>query len=315
MDQLIAGDSLRSIARTWNAQGVRVPARRYRQADGTKGEPEAREWTPVAVRRTLLRGRNAGLMEAGGEIVGKAAWPPLVTEEKWRQVKALLEDPGRRSNLHNTARKHLGTGLYRCWCGEPMVYALTGVGGRKKAGPDGKTYRPAYRCGTGSHATRDMQALDEFVQDLAVERLSRSDARRLLVPPKEAGPSAQKLAAEANMLRAKLDGYAEDYDADLITRKQMIDGTARTRERLAQVEADMARLARVPVLASLPLGTEEIAKHWETYSTDRRRSIIDALMTVTVGKARRGRPKGYVPGSGASYFDPDTIIVEWKQAD
>lgn len=312
MDALIAGDSLRSICRTWDAQGVRVPSRRYRQPDGTRGEPEARVWGPVALSRTLLRARNAGLMETRGEVVGKAAWPALVTEEKWRAVKDLLENPGRRTNLHGTARKHLGPGLYRCWCGETLMYGLSGVGGRKRVGPDVKTYRPAYRCRTGGHVTRDMQALDDFIQNLAIVRLSRADARDLLVPPRSAGPTADQMSAEANMLRAKLDGYAEDYAEDRITRKQMLDGTARTRERLTQVETRMARLAQVPVLASLPLGDPRLAEHWGEIPLDRKRSIIDALMTVTVKKARRGRPKGYVPGSGAGYFDPDTIEIEWK---
>lgn len=323
MDAILAGDSLRSICRDWAKRGIRVPPRRYRQADGTRGEPEEHEWTPVALQRLLLRGRNAGLMEITvkdkngkkirSEITGKAAWAPLVTEEKWRAVKGILEQPERRTNLHGTARKHLGTGLYRCWCGETLMYALTGVGGKKKAGPDGKTFQPAYRCRTGGHVTRGMKALDEFVQDHAIERLSRADAVDLLLPPRDAGPTADQLAAEANMLRAKLDGYAEDYAEDRITRKQMLDGTARTRERLTQVETHMASLARVPVLASLPLGTSEIGKQWPGYSLDRKRAIIDALMIVTAHQARRGRPKGYVPGSGASYFDTSTIHIEWKK--
>lgn len=314
MDALIAGDSLRSLCRLWDAQGVRVPSRRYRQPDGTRGEPEARLWGPVALRRMLLRARNAGLMETRGEVVGKAAWPPLVAEEKWRAVKGLLERAERRTNLHNTARKHLGPGLYRCWCGETLMYGLTGVGGRKRVGEEARTSRPAYRCRTGGHVTRDMAALDDFVEQLAIARLTRPDAVKLLLPPASAGPTAAQLAAEANALRSKLDGYTQDYAADLITRQQMLDGTALTRNRLAQVELQMARIAQVPVLASLPLGTAKIAEQWPGIALDRKRSIIDAIMTVTVNKARQGRPKGYVPGSGAGYFDPDTIDIQWKAA-
>lgn len=322
MDALLAGDSLRSICRSWVEQGIRVPARRYRLEDGGRGEPVANEWTPVALRRMLLRGRNAGLMEVTvkakdgtkrTEVAGPAAWPPLVSEEKWRAVKALLESPDRRTNLHNTARKRLGTGLYKCWCGESLVYALTGVGGKKFARENGQTYKPAYRCRTGRHATREMTAMDKYVQDMAIERLSRPDAVDLLLPPEDAGPDAEQLAAEANVLRAKLDGFTEDYGADLITRKQFLDGTARARERLAAVEASMAAVAQVPVLASLPLGTAEIAEQWEGYSLDRKRAIIDALMVVTAHPAQRGRPKGYKPGSGQPYFDRATISIEWKR--
>jgi len=92
MDAIIAGDSLRSLCREWSAQGVRVPSRRYRQPDGTRGEPEEHEWAPVALRRTLLRPRNAGLMEARGEIVGKAAQGGVIAGEKQRSTMHYLMD-------------------------------------------------------------------------------------------------------------------------------------------------------------------------------------------------------------------------------
>ncbi|MGH6653919.1 MAG: recombinase family protein, partial [Actinocrinis sp.] len=70
INAVIAGDSIRGATRAANAAGARTAGRRYRQPDGTKSEPESREWQPVDFRRMLLRARNAGLVEQHGEITG-----------------------------------------------------------------------------------------------------------------------------------------------------------------------------------------------------------------------------------------------------
>lgn len=308
-DAIVAGESLRSVCRDWKTKGVRTVPRRYKQEDGTKGEPEDREWQPSELRKMLLRPRNAGLIEHKGEIVGRAAWAPLVSEDRWRACKSVLEDPARRTTTGNEP-VWLGSGLYECYCGETVRGSTGGTG--RQAKERGKTFKAAYRCRTAKHVSRDPDSLDTYVQDLAVERLSRPDAMDLLLPPVKHGPDPGKLAAEANALRTKLDGFAADYADDLITRQQMLDGTALTRKRIAKIESQMAALAQKSVLSSLPLGTPQIAEQWPGYSLDRKRAIISALMTVTVNKARRGRPRGFVPGSGVGYFDADTIGIEWK---
>jgi len=162
------------------------------------------------------------------------------------------------------------------------------------------------------HASRDGKRLDAYVQDMAIERLSREDAAELLLPPAPAEEPFEDLAAQANALRAKLDSIAADYAADLMTRKQMLDATALTRKRLEKLTARMEARTSGSVLASLPLGTPEIAGQWAGYHLDKQRAIIDALMTVTVNKSRKGRPPGFKPGSPDGYFDRATIEIDWK---
>jgi DNA invertase Pin-like site-specific DNA recombinase len=319
---IVAGDSLRSACRDLAAQGVRTVPRSRRNPDGTRGEPESKEWQPAELRKMLLRPRNAGLIEitvkdADGkersEVAGKAQWPALVDEEKWRACVDILSNPERRTTTGN-ARSWLGSGLYGCYCGDTMRGSTTGRGGKVKAGPDGKTWRPAYVCRATKHTIRDAPALDEYVTRRAIARLSRPDAAEVLLPPAAEGDTRVDLAATANALRDRLVGLAVDYADDLITRQQMVDGTALTRKRLERVEAQMAAQAVTSVLASLPLGTPQIADQWPGYHLDKKRAIIDALMTVTVHPARRGRPPGFKPGSGSGYFDEDTIAIDWKQA-
>lgn len=310
IDAVTAGESLRSIERTWKDLGVRAPERRKRQEDGTMGPAEARDWQWAAIRKMLLRPRNAGLIDHDGEIVGRASWPPIVDETRWRACVSVLADPDRRTSV-TTARTWLGSGLYRCHCGAPMKMSSSGA--TKTQAAQGTKARPTYRCSVDvGHATRDARKLDAYVQDLAIERLSRDDAAELLLPPAPTEEPYEDLAAQANALRAKLDSIAADYAADLMTRKQMLDATALTRKRLEKLNARMAQRTSGSVLASLPLGTPEITEQWPGYHLDKQQAIIDALMTVTVNKGRRGRPAGFKPGSTDGYFDPDLIEIDWK---
>ncbi|MFG2892953.1 recombinase family protein [Streptomyces sp. NPDC048248] len=315
MDAIIAGDSLRSVCRRWEAEGIRTVPRRRRSPDGTRSEPIDHEWKPTELRRMLLRARNAGFTEHHGQVIGSAVWPPLVSEEKWRAVKAILENPTRRTTTGN-ARSWLGSGLYMCGvCRDALRCSTSGVGGKTKAGVDGRTWKSAYRCRSGGakHVVRDSAHLDKYVEQITVERLSRPDATTLLRQPESPAPTVD-LPAQANALRAKLDAIAADYADDLMTRKQMIDSTAATRRRLVALEVEMTERASVPVLASLPLGTPSIADLWPKCSLDRKRAIVDALMTVTVNKAHRGRPRGYRPGvDNNGYFDPAAVEIEWKR--
>ncbi|MFF4958538.1 recombinase family protein [Streptomyces sp. NPDC001222] len=327
---VIDGESLRSICRTLAHQGVRTVPRRKRLPDGTRTEPVDREWRPEELRKMLLRARNAGLLEVTvkdkdgkkrSEIVGPAVWLPALdgdrdrAEEMWRACKTVLENPARRTTTGN-GRVWLLSGLARCWCGSTVRCSTTGVGGRKKALESGKTHRPAYRCrAIPSHVIRDTNALNQYIEDRAIERLSRPDAAELHLQPVPGTDPPEDLAAEAQRLRVKLDGIAADYSQDLITREQMLTLTAVTREQLNTVTTKVASRASTSVLASLPLGDPEaVAELWPTLHLDRRRQVVDALMTITIGRARRGRPPGYRPGIDKSYFDADSITIEWKPA-
>jgi len=319
IDGVIAGESVRSLAAGAKAAGHRTPARRRKQPDGTKGEPESHDWSEINYRRMLLRARNAGLVEHEGEIIGRGQWPAAVPEEKWRAARDILQNPARRTSPGN-ARVWLGAGIYNCWCGAKLKCTTTGTGGRAKAearkargdSTSDKTHAPAYKCrDNAGHVIRRAVNLDEYVEGLAMDRLSRPDAAELLLPPALTVDPRVNLAAEANALRAKLDSIAADYAEDLITRPQMIAMTATTRARLDQVETAMVDASRTSLLSTLPLGSPEIGEQWETYDLEKRRAIISAIMTVTVQRARRGRPPGFKAGTGQTYFDADTIEVCW----
>jgi DNA invertase Pin-like site-specific DNA recombinase len=302
MDLIVAGDSLRGICRSWKAKGITTPPRRRRLPDGTRTEPIAGEFSPTPLRRLLLRPRNAGLLEVAGEVVGRAAWPAITSEDKWRACKAILDRPERR-NTESTARKWLGGALYRCgWggCTEAMKTEGRGTG-----------LGTAYQCQTGGHVSRVAAYVDEYVEEWAVERLSRPDAAELLMPPAPEQEPVEQLVAREEGLRAKLAENQRDYDDDLKTRAQYLDSNARLRAKLKELEAEWERRSTVPVLRGIPLGSEQLAQDWKGYSLDRKRAIIDTIMTVTILPARQGRPDGFRPGD--TYFDERSVRIEPKR--
>lgn len=297
---VLQGASLRSIEADWIKRGIVTVARRKRLEDGSRTEPISLPWKAREIRELLLRVRNAGLIESHGQIVGKAVWPAIVPEDEWHACRDILLHPGRRTTPGN-ARKWLGSGIYQC--------GVPGCGGTMRVVGGGRTKDAAYRCRDKGHLQRVAGPLDDFIERLVVARLSRPDAVDLFTPAGD-GKGAERSVQLAS-LRAKLNGFTEDYDADLITRSQFLDGTAKTLDRIAALEKVMAASVSVSVLASVPLGTPDVAAAWKDYHLDRKRSIIAALMTVTVSPVPHGRPKGFQPGSGKSYFNPEFIDIDW----
>ncbi|MGW9032797.1 zinc ribbon domain-containing protein [Streptomyces sp. NPDC055722] len=114
-----------------------------------------------------------------------------MSEEKFRAVVAILADLSRKTNV-GAQPKWVGSLLYLCGreaCGQGMTVTQSG----------GRPY-PSYRCPTGHGAGRRAEKVDQYVEDVIVERLSRPDAQDLLLPgPDDVDVAA--LQAESEQIR------------------------------------------------------------------------------------------------------------------
>jgi site-specific DNA recombinase len=285
-DDLLAGMSLHALARDWNARGVTT---------STGGQ-----WKPTEVRKLLARPRNAGLMEHRGEIVGAALWPAIVEEDRWRGVRAMLSDESRRTTTGN-ARRWLGGGLYLCGvCGSTLRATTAGTGGK------GRGHAPAYRCEAGAHVVRSCEALDQFVETVVVERLSRADASDLPTAPDDA-VDLSALHVERLAVQARLRELVDQFTAGILTGQQLQYGTTTLRAQLDDLDRRLADSVQSSALDGVT--GPAAAEVWPTLDLSRRRAIVDTLMTVTVHRTRRGRPPGWKPGE--PYFDPRGVEVTW----
>jgi DNA invertase Pin-like site-specific DNA recombinase len=276
---ILAGASLRGVARDWNAQGLVT-------AGG--GVVDAN-----AVRRILLRPRNAGLMEHQGEIVGKAEWEAIIPEGEWRAVVRRISDPARRTTP-GPARKWLGSGLYRCGvCGSGLI--ATTVNRRR-----------GYRC-RASHVTRTLDDLDNYVKAVISERLRQPDAADLLA--KQSTVDVAPLELEAVTLRARLDELAGMFAEGTIDAQQLTEGTRTLHVALDGVRAAIADAYRGTAVSGVAEAPDPAAA-WLDAPLDRQRAVLAALATVIVNKGAGGRPKGWKVGE--NYFRVDLIDIEWR---
>ncbi len=287
--RVLAGESLRSIARALNEAGETT----------TTGKA----WTGSALRKVLLRPATAGLRGSAGEAIVAGQWEALLDEDQWRGVVAILTDPARKTT-DRYARTYLGSGLYLCGvCGGPLTGNTTAGGG-----PGGR--RPAYRCRAAdrdgvSHVVRGVYSLDAFVVDVLVARLSREDALAASTPPPE---DTTPLHSEAAALRARMEEAARGWAAGALTQAQLLAATNELRARLEKIEARVGQAQEVNTLDGLA-GADDVHATWDAMSLDRRRAVLDLLATVTVLPREHA---GRLPGG--AYFDPTAVDIAWKGA-
>ena len=283
---LLGGGTVSGIMREWTKVDLAPPQKDRR---GTA------RWNRASIRSILLNPRIAGLSVYHEEIVGQGQWEPLVSEETWRAVRGILEDPARKPP--RGVRTLLG-GIARCPCGN------VAVGGQSHTG------NQVYRCSMptrdrsrpGGHVARKAAEVDEFIEKLVVGRLSRADAADLVAVP-ENGPDVAGLREEAAAIRRNLEEMAADRALGLITRPQLLAATGRANIRLDEIGTELEHAARENVLAPL-VAAENAAEVWEMLDLSRKRAVIKTLMAVTL----------HSPGRGARRpFDPATVTITWRQ--
>ncbi len=273
---VLAGASLHSVAKQWNIAGLTSTA--------------GKAWSGSTVRQVLVNPRYAGLRVYQGEVIGPAEWPALVSEDVWQSTRDLLSQPGRRRAIP-TARKNLLTGVALCSeCGRTVGSAVKG--GQK-----------VYTCKRqGCFAvSRQQSAVDEWVIQHVVQLVSRPDAASILVRGDR--PDVAELRDEAAALRTRLDALAIEFADGDLTASQLRVATDRIKARLAGIESRMGDANASRVFQGL-IGAADPRAVFDASTLDRRRAVVEALMTVTVHPIGRG---------GA--FDPSKVAIKFKSAE
>ena len=281
--EVLAGASLKGTARKWNDLGFTT----------TAGNP----WRHDNLRSMLLNPRYAGQRTYRGEVVGPAAWPALIDAETHAAASALLTMPERRTTA-TTARKYLLPGLARCWkCGSDVATGHTRHGKR------------VYVCRANKCVSRKAEPVDvliaggewdgEQVRGLVVERLARPDAHDLVTRSND--PAVEQLRSREASIRERLDDLATGLEEGLLTLSAVRRSSDRLRAELSTVEASLRAALRDDVLAPL-VDAPDVAAAWSLCSLQRKRAVIDALMSITLDPPERGH----------NPFDPASVRIEWK---
>jgi DNA invertase Pin-like site-specific DNA recombinase len=288
--EVLLGASLRSLAAELNQRGATTST--------------GRGWTATELRRVLLRARNAGLVESRGEIVGEAIWPAVVDRAKWEAACRVLLDPGRRVNQTNNARRWLGSGLFLCGaCLPDKITVRCSMSGSGRAAA-----APTYFCRKIKHLVRHAVLTDQTVKKAVLGWISRPEVAQQLVVRE--GVDVEALDRREREIGNQLDELEEMYTARTWTRARVEKIAAKLNAELDGIQEQRVQAAAGHPAAVL-IGAADIEAAFESLDISRRQVIVDALCTVVLLPAPRGRPAGWRPGE--HYFDPRAVQIEWRK--
>jgi site-specific DNA recombinase len=280
--RILAGDSLRGICIDWNK----------RRVAGTQGAM----WSTRTLKRILVAPRTAGLREHNGKL-HEAAWSPIVPREQWEAVKAILEDPARRTNDRGGVYRYLLTGLIFCGvCGNRMV-------GVRKDSYIGYMCRNRYgesnKC-----VQRSAAPVEELITEALFLAVESPEWDRFAERP--ANDPARELHEQLARDQGLLDRLEDKIAQELISPEAAMRNRAEIERRMDAAREKLARLGDSRVTARVPRNLRAV---WPDLSLDRRRAILKAVLKLPPeGKGIEVHPTG--PGRRA--FDPNAIKVTWR---
>lgn len=254
--RVVAGESLRSIARHWTDLGVST----------VMGGP----WQATTVRRILLSPRLAGLRTHHGATV-KAVWPAIIDERTHKRLHAVLSDPQRNKVAGVTARTYLLTGLVYCGrCDVRMV-----------------PHRGRYQCDRdrgGCNGCGISARLDEDVTAAVVHRASQARVRKHLLARANEGNEAT-LLDDVAATEAEITLLAKDYAAKRIGRDGYLAAVGALEQRLDDLRRQLSRhLAKVEAVTL----ADDPSQAWGEVGFDRQRATIGQMIRkITVEPSYR----------------------------
>ncbi len=273
-DQFTAGATLKGIAAGLAEDGITTR--------------RGGEWSSSSVSSILRNARYTGRSIYKGQDVGAATWKPIISEAQFVAVQARLDDPRRKTRGEDTARKHLGSGLYFCTCGL-RVRSSSGMGnGRNR-----------YTCRSFCYY-RSGKPIDAYVLAIVRGRLALPDLRGLLTKPVDESRMAE-LSAERTDLRHRIAATQADYDNDLIDGLRYKAKVGKIEARLAEIRTEETKLVAQTGPGSV-LAAEDPVAAFDAADLAIQQRVIDSLAVVTLHPARHG----------SRTFDPDSVSVRWR---
>jgi DNA invertase Pin-like site-specific DNA recombinase len=250
IDRVIDGESCTSIANWLNETGI----------ESATGAP----WQSSSVKFLVSATRNAGLREYKGEIVGPAAWPAIVTEDRWKAARAAL---ALRARPKRGGKLSLLTGLVRCGrCGGPMYRTgadvkaeyrcLKGDAGRKTAG-----------CGNSMRAHH----VDNLVVEMVLVRLGDVVGRKRAARVENGYDALESI-------RADLDELAEMVGRGELSMSEFKTARAPLQARLRAAEAVTARDDTEAALDRLAGAGTTLADRWDDLDIDHRHRLVRLVL-------------------------------------
>ncbi len=279
--RFLAGESLRSIAVWLDAEGIKT----------VRGRP----WLTTSVRTTLRNPRIAGLRAHRGDVVGTAAWEPIIAVAEWDKVMALMDR--RATTRERSPRSYLLTGLLHCGkCGNRLFSSRRETSRRYVClgGPDHQG------CG---RLTVVAAPLEELIADAVLYRLDTPELAAALSGQAASDTQTAALSEALAQDRAHLDELAQLYGERQITSREWLTAKAPIEARANDVERRLRRATGNGALLGIVGNGESLRGQWADLNLSRQAAIVKAILDhATIGPGQQG----------ARSLDPSRVDLVWR---
>lgn len=279
--RFLAGESLRSLAAWLTTEGI-----------ATVG---GGQWRTPTLRAMLRSGRMAGLRDHRGQVIGKAAWEPIITQEQRAAIIRRMDTAavsGRRA-----PRRYLLSGMLRCGkCGHSLYSAARKDTRRYvcSAGPD---------HGGCGRLTVVAAPVEQLIADAVLIRLSSPDLAEALAGRASTDEQATALAEQLSGDQAHLEELAGMYADRAITSAEWMTARNPIQARITDAERRLARVTNTAALDGL-IGTgNALSAQWAGLNLDRQVAVVRTLLDHAV----------IGPGTpGARTLDLNRVQPVWR---
>jgi site-specific DNA recombinase len=259
--RVLAGDSLRSIC--FDLDDREIPT------------VTGKAWTLQALRQILHSGRISGQREHKGVIVAKAEWPAIIDPSMTAQLRALLDNPDRRTN--RTARRHLLTGVLVCGrCHGKLV-------GRNRRGRRTSYYCPRGPGFTGCGALSTVaDPVEEWIIEAVLYRLDTPELAAALNGTADISSRGAQIAAERDAEQARRNELADAYAANQITLQEWIRARKPIEARVKAADRQLAAIRKATILDGFVGQSENLRTSLSQLPLSRQQAIIKAVLDSVV---------------------------------
>ena len=279
--QYLAGKSVKAIARWLDERSILTVS--------------GNRWNTSSVRGILLSPRIAGLREHRGEIVGPAAWKPIITQDKHALI--LAEAERRAVSGRRAPRRYLLSGLLRCGRCDNKLYSAARESTRR------------YVCSSsvdhGGCGKLPVVAapLEELIADAVLVRLDSPELEDALSARQHTSEDVSTLSADRDADRAQLLELSTLYAEKQITTAEWIDARNRIEARINQADRRLRRVSSNPVLSDLTGQGGTLRTSWANLDLDVQSTIVGVVLDHAV----------ISPGVlGARVLDPGRVALHWR---
>lgn len=283
--RVIAGESLNSLTVWLNESGVN-PVRGQR-------------WASTAVRGIVSSPRIAGLRAYKGEVVGDAAWEPIIAAAQRDQVLAALS--ARSWNRKRSPRKYLLSGLCRCGRCQARMFSAA----RLEAGAHKRRYVCSSSPDHGGCGRMTVVAdpLEQLIADAVLTRLDSKALADAVAGKAAANPDTAALSAQVGAAQARLDELTGLYSSGAISAREWIMARDPLTDTIAKLRRDIAHATDTGPLAELVGQGNALRGQWDSLSLDRQHAIVRTVIDhVTIN-----------PGTpGARGLDIGRVEPHWR---